>query len=295
MTSKPCQIATWKLLSVIETSNDGQKVSVIIPNYNYGRFLSGAIESVMAQTYSNIEIIVVNNGSTDDSLRILSKYSDEITVVNQANLGQSGARNSGLLKSKGEYIAFLDADDYWNPNKIEKQIRILRPETQLVYCGITKISDNKDESSVLVAPQFRGDCRKYFMEKPGVSIVLSGESTVLFSRNLLEKVGVFDENLNQCAGWDFFRRCADFTEFDFVDEPLSYYRVHSANMSKSIDSGISDIRKAYKKIFDEPIWVVNFKKRRSILRRLEITFIKTYLKRMRLVNAIKSTISLFFI
>jgi glycosyltransferase involved in cell wall biosynthesis len=280
---------------VIETSNDGQKVSVIIPNYNYGRFLSGAIESVMAQTYSNIEIIVVNNGSTDDSLRILSKYSDEITVVNQANLGQSGARNSGLLKSKGEYIAFLDADDYWNPNKIEKQIRILRPETQLVYCGITKISDNKDESSVLVAPQFRGDCRKYFMEKPGVSIVLSGESTVLFSRNLLEKVGVFDENLNQCAGWDFFRRCADFTEFDFVDEPLSYYRVHSANMSKSIDSGISDIRKAYKKIFDEPIWVVNFKKRRSILRRLEITFIKTYLKRMRLVNAIKSTISLFFI
>jgi glycosyltransferase involved in cell wall biosynthesis len=295
LTSKPCQIATWKLLSVIETSNDGQKVSVIIPNYNYGRFLSGAIESVMAQTYSNIEIIVVNNGSTDDSLRILSKYSDEITVVNQANLGQSGARNSGLLKSKGEYIAFLDADDYWNPNKIEKQIRILRPETQLVYCGITKISDNKDESSVLVAPQFRGDCRKYFMEKPGVSIVLSGESTVLFSRNLLEKVGVFDENLNQCAGWDFFRRCADFTEFDFVDEPLSYYRVHSANMSKSIDSGISDIRKAYKKIFDEPIWVVNFKKRRSILRRLEITFIKTYLKRMRLVNAIKSTISLFFI
>lgn len=276
-------------------SNDRPKVSVIIPNYNYGRFLSSAIESVIAQTYSNIEIIVVNNGSTDDSLSILSRYSEKITIVNQANLGQSGARNSGLLESKGDYIAFLDADDYWTSNKIEKQIRILRPETQLVYSGITKVSESKGASNVLVSPQYRGDCRKYFTEKPGVSIVLSGESTALFSRSLLKKVGIFDQNLNGAAGWDFFRRCANFTEFDFVDEPLTFHRIHGANMSKSTDSVISDIRKAYAKIFEEPIWEVDFKKRRSILRRLEITFIKTYLKRMSLVNAIKSTLSLFYI
>jgi glycosyltransferase involved in cell wall biosynthesis len=200
-----------------------------------------------------------------------------------------------LLKSKGEYIAFLDADDYWVPDKIEKQIRILRPETQLVYCGITKISDHEGVSNMLISPQFHGDCRKYFTEKPGVSIVLSGESTVLFSRNLLEQVGMFDENLNQCAGWDFFRRCANFTEFDFVDEPLTYYRIHGANMSKSVESGIADIRKAYAKIFNEPVWANDFKKRRAILRRLEITFIKTYLKNMNLVNAVKSTISLIYI
>lgn len=270
-----------------------EKVSVIIPNYNYGRYLSHAVESVLSQTYSNIEIIVVNNGSTDNSLDVLSAYSGKVKVINQSNMGQSGARNSGLLESTGEYLAFLDADDYWTSDKIEKQIKLLKPGVQLVYCGIRKITETKAEPSVPVSPKFRGDCREYFMDQPGVSIVLSGESTALFSRTLLQEVGLFDQNLDGSAGWDFFRRCANITEFDFVDESLSFYRIHDANMSKSTDIVIAEIRKAYSKIFDDPIWELHSKRKRTILRKLEITFVKTYLRKMNLVKVMKSVVSFF--
>jgi glycosyltransferase involved in cell wall biosynthesis len=91
--------------------NTDKKVSVIIPNYNYAQYVGEAIESVIDQTYSNIEIIVVNNGSTDNSLELLKEFGDRICLVNQENLGQSGARKSGLLRATGDFIAFLDADD----------------------------------------------------------------------------------------------------------------------------------------------------------------------------------------
>ena len=88
-------------------------ISVIIPNYNYARYLSVAISSVLSQTYPNIEIIVVNNGSTDNSIQVLRQFGSQIILLDQQNLGQSGARNSGLRAAQGDLIAFLDADDFW--------------------------------------------------------------------------------------------------------------------------------------------------------------------------------------
>ena len=108
--------------------NTDKKVSVIIPNYNYAQYVGQAINSVLNQTYSNIEIVVVNNGSTDNSLDILKGFGDRICLVNQENLGQSGARKSGLSRATGDFIAFLDADDMWDPKKIEKQIMEVIPE-----------------------------------------------------------------------------------------------------------------------------------------------------------------------
>jgi glycosyltransferase involved in cell wall biosynthesis len=254
------------------------KISVIIPNYNYARYLDQAIESVLVQSYENVELIVVNNGSTDNSLEVLEKYGNKIRLVNQPNLGQSGARNSGLSVSSGEYISFLDADDFWEPNKLEMQISLMNDSTQLVYCGISPFKDLGNEKLQSVLPKYRGSCANYFIDLPGASIVLSGESTALFSRDLLQKVGLFDAELNSTAGWDFFRRCSLLTRFDFVSEPLVNYRLHSSNMSNSNNKVILDMRRAYSKLFNDKDWAIPKKQEIAIRRTLEWSYLKTYLR-----------------
>lgn len=133
------------------------KISVIIPNYNYGHYLDQAIQSVLKQSYRDLELIVINNGSTDNSLEILNQYSGQIRIIDQPNLGQSGARNTGLSISQGEYIAFLDADDFWESNKLESQIMLLSDSVQLVYCGITPFKDDTNKKLQPVLPRYRGN------------------------------------------------------------------------------------------------------------------------------------------
>jgi glycosyltransferase involved in cell wall biosynthesis len=258
--------------------NSCERISVIIPNYNYARFLDQAISSALNQTYPDIEVIVVNNGSTDESLVVLKKYEEKIILINQPNLGQSGARNSGLKSISGKYVAFLDADDYWEPDKLEKQHALINEDRQLVYSGIRQFRDSDPQNSKVVSPKFRGSCSELFLDIPGASIVLSGESTALFSVSLLKKVGDFDCKLNSSAGWDFFRRCSKHTRFDFVDEPLTNYRLHDSNMSNSFRNTIPDIERAYAKFMDDREWNISTKKKLNILKSLEFNFLKTYVK-----------------
>ena len=269
-----------------------KKISVIIPNYNYARFLDQAISSVFEQTYANVELIVVNNGSTDDSIEVLEKYGNKIRLVNQPNLGQSGARNSGLSISSGELIAFLDADDFWEPTKLEMQAELINDTTQLVYCGISPIKYPDNEKLKSVLPKYKGKCARYFIDLPGASIVLSGESTALFSRSLLEKVGLFDVELNSTAGWDFFRRSSRFTNFDFVNAPLVNYRLHSSNMSNSNNEVILDMRRAYEKLFKDNNWSIPIEKQISMRRDLEWSYLKTYLKAKDIKSAATSGLNL---
>jgi glycosyltransferase involved in cell wall biosynthesis len=268
--------------------NTDKLVSVIIPNYNYARFVRQAIDSVMNQTHLNIEIIVVNNGSTDNSLEILEDFGDKIQLVNQENLGQSGARNSGLSKASGDFIAFLDADDTWEPQKIEKQLLLFSPTTELVYCGIRRFIGNSETIVSIDLPRFGGSCSTAFVRQPGVSVVLSGESTAIFTRALLEKVGGFDPELNSAAGWDFFRRCSKFTDFDFVPEALTNYRIHDSNMSNDGMTTITDIRKAYEKLFKDKECAISPKQAHRIIISLEYTFLKTHLKQRNFKAAIEA-------
>jgi glycosyltransferase involved in cell wall biosynthesis len=273
------------------TSNG--KVSVIIPNYNYAQYVGEAIESVMNQTYKDIEIVVVNNGSTDNSMDVLEKYSKRIRLINQENLGQSGSRKSGLEVVTGDYIAFLDADDIWDPQKIEKQMLLFTPKVELVYCGINLFSEKSRTVIDTEIPTFRGSCSDAFIEYPGVSIVLSGESTSIFTRSLLNKVGGFDPDLNSAAGWDFFRRCSKFSDFDFVPEPLVNYRIHTSNMSNSFQDTISDIRLAYKKLFTDDFWKLSPKQVRQVVASLEYSFAKTYLKKRKYFSALVAGFNAF--
>ena len=100
-------------------------VSVIIPNFNYGRFLKSTIDSALDQTYNNLEVIVVDNGSTDNSRFILESYGEKIRTIFQNNQGQAAARNNGLAIARGDFIALLDADDYWESSKIEQLLSLL--------------------------------------------------------------------------------------------------------------------------------------------------------------------------
>src|SRR5438309_4900890 len=97
-------------------------VSVVVPNYNYGRYVREAVDSVLGQTYPAVEVIVVDDGSSDDSLSVLQSYGSKIKLVVQPNGGVHKARNRGIEESKGEFVAFLDADDVWEPTKLERQV-----------------------------------------------------------------------------------------------------------------------------------------------------------------------------
>lgn len=268
------------------------RVSVIIPNYNYGRYIADAVNSVLNQTYTNIECIVINNGSSDNSLETLGLFKDRIVVIDQINLGQSGARNVGLDRAEGEFVAFLDADDYWEPTKLEDQLNLISKTSQLVYCGIRQFDDITDKTICILSPEFKGNCANAHVDYPSVSVVLSGESTALFTKELVTRVGYFDTQLNSSAGWDFFRRASRFTEFNYIDSPLVNYRIHKNNMSNSSINNVQDIKMAYSKLLEDKDWAINPLKAKSLLRNLEITFFKTYFKEGKIGHALKSIFKL---
>ena len=119
------------------------KVTVVIPVYNGGRYLRESIDSVLAQTFHDYEIVCVDDGSTDDSPVLLQEYGQRLRVVRQENSGQSAARNVGVKLARGEYIAFLDQDDVWYPSKVQNQVAVLdaEPDVVLVHCNFDRIDE----------------------------------------------------------------------------------------------------------------------------------------------------------
>ncbi len=229
-------------------------ISVVIPNHNYGEFLKDAILSILAQDYPKVEIIVVDNGSTDESKVILESFEPKIRCIFQENLGQAFARNRGIKESKGELIALMDSDDIWNPDKLSKQFEIITSEAQLVYCGMQVFEDLGQDRIYHeeLRGKFKGDCKFDFVRLFGPTVVLGGESTALFTRELYKKVGRLDESLSAASGWDFFRRASLYTNFDFNEEPLVLYRRHNSNFSKKLDTYICEHLGAYQKALNEP-------------------------------------------
>jgi len=227
-------------------------VSVVIPNFNYAQYLSDAIESVIGQTYQNIEIIVVDDGSTDNSREIANLHQDKITLICKENGGVSSARNEGLAISKGSYICFLDADDFWEKSKVEQQLEVaLDQDSGLVYSGYLECDSNLI-SIREISPVFKGDCEDIYRRNPGTAVALLGTSTALIRADLLRKIGMFDLELKTSADWDYLRRISKLTEFNFVAAPLVRYRRHSQNMSAgSLIDYYADNEKALKKMTSE--------------------------------------------
>lgn len=253
-------------------------VSVLIPNYNYGRYLSETINSVLSQSHKNLEIIVIDDGSTDNSKEVLEQFKDLIVFQCIANGGQAQARNRALEISNGEYIALLDADDLWLPTKIEKQLELMSATVRFSYTGMLQFDDQTGLTTRTIAPRFEGNCQTAFLEFPTLAIVPGGESSVLFHRSLVAEIGNFNSELETAAGRDFYRRCSRVTEFAFTNEIFLRQRMHSGSMSTNRNRSMSDTVKAYDLLFKDPDWDISSGQIRRIYLLLEWSFLKTWLK-----------------
>lgn len=218
------------------------KVSVIIPLHNGERFIRSAVASVLEQTYSNVELIVIDDGSTDRSRERLSDLSESLTYLYQENSGVALARNHGFLHSKGEFIAFLDQDDRWYPHKLETQVAILNRQTDIgiVYSDLDAIDENGEITNARCLAQApRGGFLRLFPEFPHPHPF---PSTVLMRRAIFAQAGMFDPA--------FKRNCHEDTElwfriaknslgrFHFHPEPLVQRRQHALQGGK--DPGSRD-------------------------------------------------------
>ncbi len=224
-------------------------VSVVIPNYNYAHYLNAAIDSVLAQTYSNIEVIVVDDGSTDGSRDILGGYADRITPVFQQNQGVSAARNNGVARSRGKYVAFLDADDEWLPAKIEKQIEKFAGDEKpgLVHVGVIEV-DAEGNRLLERLEGVEGKVAEELVMLKRESI-LAGGSGIMVPRTVLNEAGGFDLRLSTSADWDLFYRISSRYSVRFVPELLIKYRVHASNMHSNVSVMEHDMTIALEKAF----------------------------------------------
>lgn len=256
-------------------------VSVVIPNYNGALYLQEAVLSVIEQDYANKEIIVVDDGSTDNSVELLKAFGPKITLIESKNSGASTARNIGMSMAKGEFIAFLDSDDIWTTNKLRLQMAFMQTNgLDLVYCHGQEFG-NTDGFNVLHEAKFAGDCYQYFKQYPGRAIIDMGPSTAIIKSARLSKTGVFDPSFTGPAeDWDFFRRYCRGAKVGFCDQVLVYRRNHSHNVSnRSLSEYYLGNRKALSKMFAEDP-EITFCERSSIWTKFHYISMKSFLRRL---------------
>lgn len=216
----------------MSTAHTPKLVSVIVPVYNRGHMVARTLDSILRQSYPHTEIVAVNDGSSDASLAVLSEYArrhpGKMVVVDQSNQGQARARNNGIAASSGEYIAFLDSDDTWNPDKLSLQMPLFRGRVGLVYSGINEVDlEDRITGTVLPEPGMRGDIYRQLLVKNR----MTGGSVVV-TRRAIDQVGCFDESFRAAENWDLWIRISREYEVDYVDKPLVNYLKHQGNMSQ---------------------------------------------------------------
>lgn len=190
-------------------------ISVIIPSYNRADFLEKVIQSVLNQTTKIDEIIVVDDGSIDNTKQLLEKY--EIKYIYQENNGVSSARNKGIYEASNEWICFLDSDDIWQPNKIEKQIAFHKENPHIFFSHTDELWRFNDKIIKQKKHQLKpsGYCFK-----ENIPNTLIGASTVMCHKSIFDDVGLFDEGLEACEDYDLWLRILDKYELGLVNEKL---------------------------------------------------------------------------
>lgn len=178
-------------------------VSVIVPTYNRAHMLKEAIDSVLAQTYTRFELIVVDDGSTDATQALLKSYGHRIKTIYQENRGVSAARNSGIRAASGELIALLDSDDYWLPEKLAAQVDFFVTQPQAAICQTEEIWIR---SGVRVNPKQRHKKLSGMIFEASLQLCLISPSAVMIRKSLLDKVGAFDEKMPACEDYDLWLR-----------------------------------------------------------------------------------------
>jgi glycosyltransferase involved in cell wall biosynthesis len=224
------------------------KVSVIIPTRNRAEFLRQAITSALKQTLQNLEIIVVDDASEDYTGHVIQSFTDpRIRYIRHDTCrGQGATRNAGLHLASGEYVALLDDDDQWMPQKLERQVALLDEspsKVAMVYTGICRIDVSTKRIVNWVIPDKRGSlfediCKQNF---------IGGCSSVMFRRSCLDKIGCFDEELASAADYDMWLRISKEFDIEYIREALVVYAVHPNRISTNYESKVRGLEAVLKK------------------------------------------------
>ena len=216
-----------------------RKVSILIPSYNAARYLSQAVDSALNQTFQDFEIIIIDDGSTDNTREIVERYlkqePDKIRYIYQDNQGLACARNTGIKAAKGDYLALLDADDIWCPDRLEKGIEAIEsdPGIGLVHANSTRVDENGRtlftpvrDLRYLAGPMFEN----IFLRKADIAC-----PTVLFRKACCDEVGLFDPHLTRlgCEDRELWLRIVRKFKIVHIDQALALYRVRLNSMSKN--------------------------------------------------------------
>lgn len=238
--------------------NNMPKVSVIIPAYNAITYLPRALVSVSRQSFTDFEVLIINDGSSDNLEQWFTELIDpRVKLIGQQNKGVAAARNTGIAQSQGEYIAFLDADDLWEPTKLEKQVCCLEnnPQVALAHTNMGLVDwQGKSLGRVIQSPA-EGDALKKILQQNTIVT-----SSVMIRKSCLEKVGVFDINLRSSEDWDLWVRIAAIYPLAVIKEPLGYYRLHHNNMTKNwrmLEQDLQIIEKIFQGVPDELLHLKN--------------------------------------
>jgi glycosyltransferase involved in cell wall biosynthesis len=228
-------------------------VSVIIASFNGAAFLPGAIQSALRQSYSRIEVLVVDDGSTDETPAVVAPFLNDVAYIQQPHRGLPAARNAGIRMAKGELLAFLDADDEWLPEKLACQLPHLYADD-----GIALVHSDLIYLDVGTGRQFHVDRRRDRFQKHCFAELFAGSnitpSTVVARRSCVDTIGGFDETLRTgCEDYDLFLRLARRYPFAYEARALTLYRLHSQSMtSNSLRMSLSEIRVVEKTLRSDP-------------------------------------------
>lgn len=225
-------------------------ISVIIPTYNAERTILETIESVQKQTFKDFEIVIINDGSSDRTLNLVDEIGDNrIKIFTYENGGLPTARNRGISHSTGEFITFLDADDLWTPNKLERQLNLLNanPEADVAYSWTYFMDESENARTINPGDPvyLEGNVYANLLSK---NFIASG-SNVLITREAVETIGEFDPECGGSADWDYWIRLASQYSFVVVPEHQIYYRRSAGAMSSKIDKMKLDCLTVFEKTF----------------------------------------------
>jgi glycosyltransferase involved in cell wall biosynthesis len=227
--------------------NSQYVVSVVIPTYNRANLLGRAIRSVINQTYPDFEILVIDDCSKDNTEEVVKGFSEsQLKYIRHGkNKGGSAARNTGITSAKGEYIALLDDDDEWLPEKLEKQIQKFKTVSHkvgVVYTGCSEIMESSGKINFESIPDIRGNIYINMLRDCFI-----GSPTPLIRKDCFNKTGLFDETLLSNQDWDMWIRLASYYEFDLVPEILAKRYIHGSQISISLKARIQAYENLIKK------------------------------------------------
>ena len=206
------------------------RVSIITPTFNRADFIGTAVDSVLAQTFSDFELLIVDDGSTDETVSVLEPYLADrrVRYFNQPNQGQSVARNRGLAEADGELVCFLDSDDAWLPDKLEQQVALMdrHPDVDIVHGDEIDIDEHGREVSRKNMPRFSGMIARELLADNSVSI-----NTVMVRKRCFEEMGGFSESRRVADDYDIWLRFSARYRFLYVSAFFGFYRVMSNQIS----------------------------------------------------------------